>query len=66
MLADDLPRLIITDLNMQVITGFKLLQDLNGMKRYQYIDVFVYSLSRLGSHTNMCLASGTRDYITKP
>jgi CheY-like chemotaxis protein len=63
---DDLPRLIITDLNMPGISGFELLQALKGMRRYKNIDVFVYSTSGLGSHIDMCLALGAKEYIKKP
>jgi len=62
----DLPRMIITDLNMPGITGFELLQALKGMQRYTSIDVFVYSTSSNRSHIDLCLAMGARDYITKP
>lgn len=62
----DLPRIILTDLNMPGISGFELLQALKGMQRYKAIDVFVYSTSSLGSHIDMCLALGAREFITKP
>lgn len=64
--AEDLPRLIVTDLNMPGITGFELLKALKEMKRYQSIDVFVYSTSNLGAHLDMCLALGAKAYLTKP
>lgn len=63
---EDLPRLIITDLNMPGITGFELLKALKEMQRYRGIDVFVYSSSSLGSHIDLCLALGAREFITKP
>jgi len=63
---EDLPRLIITDLNMPGITGFELLQALKSMQRYRGIDVFVYSTSSNGSHIDLCMALGAREYITKP
>lgn len=64
--SKDLPRLIITDLNMPGISGFDLLQVLKGMHRYRHIDVFVYSTSSLISHVNTCLALGAKEYIIKP
>jgi CheY-like chemotaxis protein len=63
---EDLPRLIITDLNMPGISGFELLQALKGMQRYKHIDVFVYSTSTTGSHVDLCLALGAKEYIPKP
>ncbi|HYH15702.1 MAG TPA: response regulator [Flavisolibacter sp.] len=63
---EDLPSLIITDLNMPGISGFELLQALKGMQRYKHIDVFVYSTSNTKSHIDLCLALGAKEYITKP
>ena len=63
---EDLPRLIITDLNMPGISGYELLQALKGMQRYKHIDVFVYSTSSMGAHVDLCLALGAKEYITKP
>lgn len=67
-IADDenLPKLIITDLNMPGISGHELLLALKGMRRYQYIPVIVCSTSSSPREAENCLASGARDYITKP
>jgi CheY-like chemotaxis protein len=61
-----LPRMIITDLNMPLISGFELLQTLKGVERYQQMAVLVYSTSRLQKHVDLCLSLGAKEYIIKP
>lgn len=67
-IVDDrnLPKLIITDLNMPGISGHELLRALKGMRRYQHIPVIVCSTSASPLEAETCLASGAKDYITKP
>ena len=67
-IADDrkLPKLIITDLNMPGISGYELLRALKEMHRYQHIPVVVCSTSSAVHEAESCLASGAKDYITKP
>jgi CheY-like chemotaxis protein len=62
----DLPKLIITDLNMPGISGYELLRALKEMHRYQHIPVIVCSTSSAVYEAENCLASGAKDYITKP
>ena len=63
---ENLPRLIITDLNMPGISGYELLQSLKTMQRYKHIPVIVYSTSNLKEDINKCLLKGALDYFTKP
>ncbi|WP_162945038.1 response regulator [Flavisolibacter nicotianae] len=63
---EDLPVLIVTDLNMQGISGLELLCALKGMQRYQHIAVVVYSTSSHAMDVRNCLTSGASEYITKP
>jgi len=62
----DLPKLIITDLNMPGISGSELLCGLKQMSRYQHIPVIVCSTSSSPKEMENCLASGATDYVTKP
>ncbi len=62
----DLPKLIITDLNMCGITGLELLNALKGMSRYQHIAVVVFSTASHSPVKAKCLAAGAKEYITKP
>lgn len=63
---EDLPRLIITDLNMPGITGYELLQALRPMNRYQRIPVIICSTSNHFADITKCAAAGAKKYIPKP
>jgi len=63
---EDLPKLIITDLNMPGITGQELLNALKGMRRYKHIPVIVCSTSSSPLDIERCLAAGAKYYVTKP
>jgi CheY-like chemotaxis protein len=63
---EDLPKIIITDLNMCGITGLELLGALKGMQRYQHISVVVFSTANAVLAKQKCLAAGAKHYITKP
>lgn len=62
----DLPKLIITDVNMPSVNGLELLRVLKQIKRYQQIPIIVCSTSSAHHHAEACLAAGATDYITKP
>lgn len=63
---EDLPQLIMTDLNMPGMNGIELLKKLKSTERYASIDVLVYSTSTLRTQIELCLALGAKDYMTKP
>jgi CheY-like chemotaxis protein len=63
---EDLPKLIITNLDMPTISGHELLRVLKELLRYRHIPVIVSSTSTSASEAENCLESGARDYITKP
>jgi CheY-like chemotaxis protein len=64
---EDLPELIVTDLNMPGINGHELLRALKEMSRYQHIPVVVVCSTSDSIHEmERCLRSGARDYLTKP
>lgn len=63
---EDLPKLIITDLNMPGISGIDLLKTLKGMSRYRNIEVVVFSTSSSPRHATLCTTLGAKEFITKP
>jgi CheY-like chemotaxis protein len=63
---EDLPHLIVTDLNMQGMTGLELLQSLKSTDRYRHITVVIYSTSSYSRDVQRCLLAGANEYITKP
>ena len=63
---EDLPHLIVTDLNMQGMTGLELLHALKSAERYRRIAVVIYSTSSYQKDVQRCLLAGANEYITKP
>jgi CheY-like chemotaxis protein len=64
--TEDLPKLIISDLNMPDINGYELLQSLRSTSRYQHIPVVICSTSSLSTDVTRCLAAGASQYLQKP
>jgi len=64
--ANDLPTLIILDLNMPRMNGTEVLRTLKSDKRYAHIPVIIFSTSVNGIERNTCLDLGAADYLTKP
>ena len=64
--TEDLPKLIISDLNMPDINGYELLQSLRSTSRYQHIPVVICSTSSLSTDVTRCLAAGASQYFEKP
>ena len=62
----DLPRLIMTDLNMPGISGYELLLALRSMSRYQHIPVIVCSTSSYALDVKNCLNAGASHFVSKP
>lgn len=63
---EQLPHLIITDLNMPKLNGFELLRQLKSCPRLKQISVLVCSTSTLPSDKQTCLMLGAVGYIVKP
>lgn len=63
---NDLPKLIITDLNMPCHNGYELLKFVKTSPRYLHIPVIVFSTSLLGKEIQTSLALGALEYIPKP
>ncbi len=64
--AEELPNVVITDLNMPRITGYDLLKWIKARERYNDIPVVVYSTSNLERYIEICLEMGAREYLVKP
>lgn len=63
---EQLPRLIITDLNMPGLNGHELLLALREKHRYQHIPVIICSTSSLSVDVTKCITAGAKRYVTKP
>lgn len=63
---NELPGLIILDLNMPLMDGFITLEKLKGSDRYKHIPVVILTTSKNMDEMNKCLQLGAADYLTKP
>jgi CheY-like chemotaxis protein len=64
--TEELPGLIITDLNMPAVSGFELLKRIKAVPRFRNIAVIVFSTSNFANDIALCLALGAKDFYTKP
>lgn len=62
----DLPRLIVTDMHLPVITGQEFLTDLKTMEPYQHILVIVLSTTKSLHKIEQARQLGALDYLVKP
>jgi CheY-like chemotaxis protein len=63
---DELPALIVLDLNMPRRSGTETLKSLKSDPRYQAIPVIIFSTSVNEIEMEKCKALGATSYITKP
>ncbi|HZG00086.1 MAG TPA: response regulator [Chitinophagales bacterium] len=63
---NDLPCLIVLDLNMPVLNGLQTLEALNKIPKFQKIPVVIFSTSDSIEDKNRCLSKGAADYLVKP
>jgi CheY-like chemotaxis protein len=63
---DELPALIVLDLNMPRMSGTETLAVLKSSEEYKHIPVIIYSTSVNDVEMNKCLETGAEAYITKP
>lgn len=68
LLADpnELPGLILLDLNMPILDGFTTLKKLKENNRFKKIPVVVLSTSKNSEDKDKCLKLGAADYLVKP
>jgi CheY-like chemotaxis protein len=65
-LQQDLPDLIITDLEMPVMDGFTMLQKIRNDERFKSLSVVVSSASVAELDQQMSLDAGANDFLAKP
>jgi CheY-like chemotaxis protein len=63
---NDLPCLIVLDLNMPILNGLQTLEALNEIPRFQKIPVVIFSTSDSVEDKSRCLSKGATDYLVKP
>lgn len=63
---EQLPCVVLADLNMPKMNGNELLKLLKANKRFHDIPVIIYTTSVNEMEKHACLALGAYDYITKP
>jgi CheY-like chemotaxis protein len=63
---NDLPDIILSDLNMPGKNGYDIIREITGDSRYQHIPVIITSTSSTKTIMEKCLAMGAAAYIVKP
>jgi CheY-like chemotaxis protein len=63
---DDLPKLVVLDLNMPLLNGSQTLLQLKQNARLKNIPVIIYSTSESENEKRKCLGIGAIDYLVKP
>lgn len=63
---EQLPSLIVLDLNMPVLNGMETLTKLKSDNRYKDIPVIIYTTSVYEVEKEKCLEIGAADFIRKP
>lgn len=63
---DELPCLVILDLNMPMMGGTETLRQIKANERLQKLQVVIYSTSENPHEKELCTKLGALDYVTKP
>jgi CheY-like chemotaxis protein len=63
---NELPRLIVLDLNMPILNGTQTLLKLKDTPRLKNIPVIIFSTSENENEKRKCLSFGAVDYMVKP
>lgn len=64
--SDELPRLILLDINMPRKDGFETLTELRSVAAYANLPVVMLTTSSSEEDCQRCLALGANDFLTKP
>src|SRR4051812_10935845 len=63
---DELPEIILSDLNMPGKDGYDVLHDIRNSNTYKHIPVVITSTSSTRSTIEKCMALGAARYLVKP
>lgn len=63
---NDLPCLIVLDLNMPVLNGLQTLEALKKIPKFQNIPIVILSTSDNYDDKSRCLSKGAIEYLVKP
>jgi CheY-like chemotaxis protein len=63
---DQLPQVIISDLNMPKLNGYELLKEIKSSKRFSSIPFIIFSTSTNPLDKEKCIKAGAQEYIEKP
>lgn len=63
---DELPCLIVLDLNMPILDGLKTLEALKEERKFEKIPKVIFTTSDSNEDKVRCLSQGATDYIVKP
>jgi CheY-like chemotaxis protein len=63
---EQLPKLVVLDLNMPRMNGREILERLKANERYRNIGVIIFSTSVNEKESEQCKELGALDYVTKP
>lgn len=64
--VEELPDVIVLDINMPKVSGWDLLKKLAAHPRFSTIPVFMYSTSSLAEEKERARRLGAKDYFVKP
>jgi CheY-like chemotaxis protein len=64
--ANEIPDVILTDINMPIIDGIEALQEILNTETLKSIPCFIYSTSINPSYKEKCDSLGVKGYLIKP
>ncbi len=64
--VDDLPTMIVLDLNMPIMDGFTVLQQIKANEKLKQIPIFILTTSKSPVHRKECKDLGCVEYYIKP
>jgi CheY-like chemotaxis protein len=64
--SSKLPKLLVLDLNMPIVTGSQVLLQIKQTPRFKNIPVIIFSTSINENEKRKCLSFGALEYLVKP